>query len=105
MERAAFLLREVFDYGYDEIAAIIERSEAASRQIVHRARQRVAAARLRFHASRAEAEALTVRFLAAAGAGGLEGCPLRHEHPADGPGGVRGPARDSQRGPGRGGDG
>ncbi len=73
LERAAFLLREVFDYGYDEIAAIIGRSEAASRQIVHRARQRVAADRPRFHASRAEADALTLRFLAAARDGDMAG--------------------------------
>lgn len=40
-ERAAFLLRELFDAGYDEIATVLEKSEAACRQIVHRARVRV----------------------------------------------------------------
>ena len=40
-ERAAFLLRELFDAGYDEIASVLEKSEAACRQIVHRARERV----------------------------------------------------------------
>ncbi|HEX6536421.1 MAG TPA: RNA polymerase sigma-70 factor [Gemmatimonadaceae bacterium] len=47
-ERAAFLLREVFDSGYDEIARTLERSEAAARQVVHRARERVREARARF---------------------------------------------------------
>jgi len=40
-ERAAFLLRELFDAGYDEIASVLEKSEAACRQIIHRARERV----------------------------------------------------------------
>ncbi|HEY9517016.1 MAG TPA: RNA polymerase sigma factor SigJ [Gemmatimonadaceae bacterium] len=40
-ERAAFLLREVFDASYAEIASALEKTEAASRQIVHRARERV----------------------------------------------------------------
>lgn len=43
--RAAFLLREVFDIDYEQISAAIGKSEAASRQIVHRAKQRLAAAR------------------------------------------------------------
>jgi RNA polymerase sigma-70 factor (ECF subfamily) len=43
--RAAFLLREVFDADYDQIAVAIGKSEASARQIVHRARQRVARAR------------------------------------------------------------
>ncbi|WP_255581834.1 sigma-70 family RNA polymerase sigma factor [Acidovorax sp. HMWF018] len=43
--RAAFLLREVFDVDYEHVAAAIDKSEAASRQIVHRAKQRLAAAR------------------------------------------------------------
>src|SRR5690242_6965271 len=47
-ERAAFLLREVFDCGYDEIAHVLEKSEDATRQIVHRARMRVHNDRLRF---------------------------------------------------------
>lgn len=73
VERAAFLLREVFDYGYDEIATVIDRTEPASRQIVHRARERIAADRPRFHATRAEADALTRHFLAAARDGDLAG--------------------------------
>lgn len=47
-ERAAFLLRQVFDYDYPEIAAILGKSEAALRQAVHRARERVRADRPRF---------------------------------------------------------
>jgi RNA polymerase sigma-70 factor (ECF subfamily) len=47
-ERAAFLLREVFDAGYDEIAKILEKSEPAVRQVVHRAKQRVRDGRPRF---------------------------------------------------------
>jgi RNA polymerase sigma-70 factor, ECF subfamily len=47
-ERAAFLLRQVFDYDYPEIAAILEKSEAAVRQAVHRAGERVKAGRPRF---------------------------------------------------------
>ncbi|MGX5663617.1 sigma-70 family RNA polymerase sigma factor [Diaphorobacter nitroreducens] len=43
--RAAFLLREVFDADYDQIAAVIGKSEAAARQVVHRAKQRVAKVR------------------------------------------------------------
>ena len=49
-ERAAFLLREVFDAGYDEIARVLERSEPAARQVVHRARTRVRGGRARFAA-------------------------------------------------------
>ena len=47
-ERAAFLLHDVFDVGYREIASVIERSEAACRQVVHRARERVRGDRKRF---------------------------------------------------------
>ncbi|MGW7007342.1 RNA polymerase sigma-70 factor [Streptomyces sp. NPDC054933] len=46
-ERAVFVLREVFDVGYDEIAAAVDKSPAAVRQIVHRARQHVEARRPR----------------------------------------------------------
>jgi len=47
-ERAAFLLHDVFDVGYGEIASVLERSEAACRQVVHRARERVRGTRKRF---------------------------------------------------------
>jgi RNA polymerase sigma-70 factor (ECF subfamily) len=45
IERAVFLLREVFDYTYPEIAAIVEKEEAACRQILSRARKHIAAAK------------------------------------------------------------
>jgi RNA polymerase sigma-70 factor (ECF subfamily) len=64
-ERAAFLLHEVFDVGYPEIAAVIERSEAASRQVVHRARERVRGERKRFDVTESAKEALMHRFVAA----------------------------------------
>jgi RNA polymerase sigma-70 factor (ECF subfamily) len=62
-ERAAFLLREVFDAGYDEIARILDKSEPAVRQVVHRAKVRVRTGRPRF-APPAERQAeLLQRFL------------------------------------------
>jgi RNA polymerase sigma-70 factor (ECF subfamily) len=64
-ERAAFLLREVFDTGYDEIARILGKSEAAARQIVHRAKARVRSDRARFAAAPDAQERLLHRFLAA----------------------------------------
>ena len=71
-ERAAFLLREVFDAGYDEIARVLERSEAACRQIVHRARERVGTDRKRFDVPLETQERLVDRFVAALGAGDQE---------------------------------
>jgi len=64
-ERAAFLLHEAFDVGYPQIAAVLDRSEAACRQIVHRARERVRGERKRFEASDAAKAALLRRFTAA----------------------------------------
>jgi RNA polymerase sigma-70 factor (ECF subfamily) len=49
-ERAAFLLRDVFDTGYGQIATVLQRSEAAVRQMVHRARERVRGGQARFAA-------------------------------------------------------
>jgi RNA polymerase sigma-70 factor (ECF subfamily) len=72
-ERAAFLLRTLFDYEYAEIGNVVGRSEAAVRQIVSRARRRL---RLeggqRFHASGARAGALAERFMAACLAGNVK---------------------------------
>lgn len=65
VERAVFLLREVFDYDYGQIAAIVDKSEANCRQIFTRARQRIADRRPRFEASRKRREELARRFLAA----------------------------------------
>ena len=64
-ERAAFLLREVFDCGYDEIARVLDKSEDASRQIVHRARARVQRERPRFPVPPDAKERLLDRFLSA----------------------------------------
>src|SRR6266508_3392460 len=54
VERAVFLLREVFEYGYDEIAQIVDKSEANCRQIFARARHHIEASRPRFEPSRSE---------------------------------------------------
>lgn len=64
-ERAAFLLREVFGAGYDEIARVLERSEAACRQVVHRARERVRRDERRFDTPVDVKERLLDQFLAA----------------------------------------
>ena len=64
-ERAAFLLHDVFDVGYERIAAVLERTEAACRQVVHRARERVRGERKRFDVSESAKAALLHKFLAA----------------------------------------
>ena len=73
VERAVFLLREVFDYGYAEIAEIVERSEDNCRQIFVRARRHLEGERPRFPVTREAHEELTGRFLAAVGAGDIDG--------------------------------
>src|SRR5277367_1570187 len=70
-ERAVFLLREVFGYGYPEIAEVTGKTEAACRQIFARARRRIDEGRPRFETSRAEGEELTSLFLAAARGGDM----------------------------------
>ena len=72
VERAAYLLREVFGYEYAEIAGVIERTEVNSRQLVTRARKHLEASRPRFDADEAARDALLERFLAAAEDGDLE---------------------------------
>ena len=64
-ERAAFLLRDVFDCAYSEIARILDKSEAACRQMIHRSRARVREDRARFTASQREHRALLEQFAAA----------------------------------------
>jgi RNA polymerase sigma-70 factor (TIGR02957 family) len=71
LERAVFVLREVFDFSYPEIAAAVERSEAAVRQAAHRAREHVQARRPRFATDRARQRDVTDRFLAAATGGDI----------------------------------
>ena len=70
-ERAVLLLRDVFDYGYDEIASVVGKSEANSRQLAARARRRVGERRPRFESSREQRDKLARRFLAAAEEGDL----------------------------------
>ena len=69
LERAAFLLREVFGFDYAEIAAALDRSEDACRQLVARARRRVEAGRPRHPVDQATHRRLVERFIAAAGHG------------------------------------
>ncbi|MEU1664977.1 RNA polymerase sigma-70 factor [Streptomyces sparsogenes] len=71
-ERAVFVLREVFDMPYGEIAEAIGKSAAAVRQIARRAREHVAARRPRTRVSRSEQEAVLERFLAALRTGRLQ---------------------------------
>ena len=69
VERAAFLLHDVFDCAYPLIANILRKSEAACRQVVHRARQRVRSEKSRFKANDAALRSLINQFMAAADAG------------------------------------
>jgi len=73
VERAAFLLHDVFDYPYDEVGRILERSEPACRQLVARARRRVSERRHRFDADRDHGRELTRRFATACLSGDLQG--------------------------------
>ena len=73
IERAVFVLREVFDAPYEEIAAALEKSPAAVRQIAHRARDHVAARRPRVEVSRVEQRAVVERFRSAIRTGDLQG--------------------------------
>jgi RNA polymerase sigma-70 factor (TIGR02957 family) len=72
VQRAVFVLREVFEMPYDEIAGAIGKSAAAVRQIARRAREHVAARRPRMPVSRAEQQAVVERFLAALRTGQLQ---------------------------------
>ena len=79
-ERAAYLLREMFDYEYAEIAAILEKSEPSCRQLVSRAQAHVQAERPRFEATADEVQRITDQFLHASATGDLEGLvQLLHE--------------------------
>jgi RNA polymerase sigma-70 factor (TIGR02957 family) len=65
VERAVFVLREAFDYGYDEIAGIVDKSPDNVRQLAVRARRHVDERRPRFEPSREQRDELTKRFVAA----------------------------------------
>jgi RNA polymerase sigma-70 factor (ECF subfamily) len=72
-ERAVFVLREVFDLGYDEIAAAVDKTPAAVRQIAHRARQHVDARRPRSVVSLSDTRAALESFQSALETGNLQG--------------------------------
>ncbi len=95
LERAVFVLREVFGFGFPEIASAVGRSEAACRQLATRARRHMDAGRPRFEADRREREELAARFFDALRDGDVDG--LRELLAADvqmvADGGGKAPAR------------
>lgn len=104
VERAVFLLREVFGYGYADVAAVAGKSEAACRQALHRARQHLRDSRSRFVVPAAERERLAGRFFAAVRDGDLAGLEavLSDEVVFYGDGGGEAPAvREPVHGPAR----
>jgi RNA polymerase sigma-70 factor (ECF subfamily) len=72
-ERAVFVLHEVFETPYDEIAEVVGKTPAAVRQIAHRAREHVAARRPRMQVDRTEQEATLEKFMAAVTSGDVQG--------------------------------
>jgi RNA polymerase sigma-70 factor (ECF subfamily) len=73
VERAVFLLHDVFGYGFSEIAGIVGKSEANCRQLALRARRHVQSRRPRFEASRQERDKLAARFFAAVSGQDVDG--------------------------------
>jgi RNA polymerase sigma-70 factor (ECF subfamily) len=73
LERSVFVLREVFAFGFDEIASAVGRSEAACRQLLVRARRHMEAGRPRFEADRQERQELAERFFEALSQGDVDG--------------------------------
>jgi RNA polymerase sigma-70 factor (TIGR02957 family) len=73
VERAVFVLREVFETPYEEIADAVGRTPAAVRQIAHRARDHVAARRPRMQVDRAQQQAAVDRFMTAVCTGDMRG--------------------------------
>ncbi|MEU9808871.1 RNA polymerase sigma-70 factor [Mycobacterium sp. NPDC050853] len=71
-ERAVFVMREVFGFDYSEIASTVCKSEAAVRQMAHRAREHVQSRRRRFTPTDQQTEELTTKFLLAAAGGDVE---------------------------------
>ena len=94
LERAVFVLREVFGFGFAEVATAVERSEEACRQLAVRARRHMEDGRPRFEADRREREELATRFFDALSEGDVDG--LRELLAADvqltGDGGGKAPA-------------
>ena len=72
-ERAVFVLREVFDLPYDEIAEAVGKGTATVRQVAHRAREHVAARRPRMQVDRTEQEHVVERFMTAVTTGDVQG--------------------------------
>lgn len=68
-ERAVFVLREVFDMPYEDIATIVDKSPSAVRQLAHRSRQHTRARQPRFDIDKNEHRLVTERFLAACAGG------------------------------------
>ena len=94
-ERAVYVLREAFEYPHREIAEILDITEAASQQILHRAKQHVASARARPDIDEAAAQRIVEEFLAAATSGRTDELVrlLTKEAVAVGDGGGKVPAR------------
>jgi DNA-directed RNA polymerase specialized sigma24 family protein len=93
-QRAVLLLRDVFDYGYDEVARIVGKSEDNVRQLAARARRHVEERRPRFETSPEQRKELARRFFAAAEEGDLAGLEalLAHDVVLHGDGGGKVPA-------------
>jgi RNA polymerase sigma-70 factor (TIGR02957 family) len=93
-QRAVLLLRDVFDYGYDEISAIVGKSEDNVRQLAVRARRHVEAGRPRYEVSNERRDEFARRFIAAAGGGNLSALEalLAHDVVLTGDGGGKVPA-------------
>jgi RNA polymerase sigma-70 factor, ECF subfamily len=97
LERAVFLLRDVFGFEYEEISQMVDRSSAACRQLAARARRHLQEGRSRSRADRPRGQELANRFLAACASGDLAGLmPLLTDDVvvvADGGGKARAAAR------------
>lgn len=72
-ERAVFLLHEVFDYSYPEIAEIVGKDQATCRQLLHRAKQHMTAHRPRFSSTPEEQQTFMLKFMGAIGEGDVDG--------------------------------
>jgi RNA polymerase sigma-70 factor (ECF subfamily) len=93
-QRAVLLLRDVFDYGYREIAGIVGKSEDNARQLASRARRHIERRRPRFQTTREQRDELAARFFAAAEGGDLARLEalLAHDVELTGDGGGKVPA-------------
>jgi RNA polymerase sigma-70 factor, ECF subfamily len=103
VERAVFLLREVFDYEYAEIAEILDKDEVACRQLLSRAKKHIAEHRPRFKATPEQHRQLLNQFMRAVGTGELDGLMTLLSDDvtmwADGGGKARGAATQPLHGP------